>query len=281
MICQFCKRNRETDDGICKNKKAEDGLPFRCTGPWSREKLEVFTVYIDIFARAMKGKWPKLVYIDLFSGPGKCFDHENEVFFDASPLIAAKLQFYFDKLIFVEKNEKTLGYLKERVKGLKNVEFVLGDCNEKIDSIIEKISMNSLCFFFADQTGLQFKFQTLKKILSSNKGKNDVIELLPHEMAIKRNLKKWKSDGKSKILDDFLGVENSISKIKNYQDLENLYMKSIKDIDPSNRYQMFSSSKAFRSSNNVPLYHLFLISSHSLTKKFFQQSLKSKQQSLF
>src|SRR5438876_3568526 len=51
---------------------ARDGLPARQTGEWTEEKLFYVGRYIDIFTRAMKQKWSRRVYIDLFSGPGKC-----------------------------------------------------------------------------------------------------------------------------------------------------------------------------------------------------------------
>lgn len=275
MICKNCKRKDEIKEGICLEKKAEDGLPFRCTGPWSKEKLDILQRYIEIFTIAMKKKW-KLVYIDLFAGPGKCFDYINEVFFDSSPIISAKHYLLFDKLIFVEKEEKYINYLKERIKGPKNVEFLPGDCNEIIDSILKKIPSKSLCLFFVDPTGLQFKFLTLNKILSS-KNNCDIIELFPYEIAIKRNLEKWQKSGESKPLDEFLGVEGSIKKLgllrNYYKPIIKMYKDSINSIAP--KYTEDFSSQTLRSSVNAPLYHLFFISSSTLGKDFFKKALKN------
>ncbi len=51
----------------------DDGLLARESGEWVKEKLFYIQMYIDIFETAMRQKsWRRRVYIDLFSGPGKC-----------------------------------------------------------------------------------------------------------------------------------------------------------------------------------------------------------------
>ncbi|MBU0707226.1 three-Cys-motif partner protein TcmP [Patescibacteria group bacterium] len=285
MSCD-CKREKslEQSGGICPHVSAPDGYPFRCVGPWSFDKLKILERYIDMF-KAVSNKWNSLVYVDLFSGPGMCYDYQNEKWNESSPLIAVKYAKHFKKYIFVDKNKKSISYLKSRLKGLENCkkEFIVGDCNDRIDDVLKLIPKGSLCLFFADPTGLDFKYKTLKKILEYNNTKKDIIELFPYEMAVKRNLANWRTIKKSLPLDEFLGIENSVNLIKNqnsligvYQEVLRLYSKSIISCNPA--YKESHSSKAIRSSKNVQLYHLYFISSNSLGKKFFKKALKIDKQ---
>ena len=62
------------DDSPWTEKIAmSDGLPVRESGPWIEKKHRLLTYYADLFATGMQNKWEKRVYLELFSGPGKCF----------------------------------------------------------------------------------------------------------------------------------------------------------------------------------------------------------------
>ena len=51
---------------------ATDGLPARTSGAWARDKHEYLRRYLEMFTRAMRGKWSRLGYMDLMAGPGRC-----------------------------------------------------------------------------------------------------------------------------------------------------------------------------------------------------------------
>jgi hypothetical protein len=46
--------------------------------------------YAAAFTRAMKGKWDRLVYIDLLAGPGKGVRRDTGVEFDGSPFARSR-----------------------------------------------------------------------------------------------------------------------------------------------------------------------------------------------
>jgi len=49
-----------------------DGLPIRDSGAWIETKHKLLTYYSDLFATGMKNRWTNRVYLELFSGPGRC-----------------------------------------------------------------------------------------------------------------------------------------------------------------------------------------------------------------
>lgn len=69
-----------------------DRQPLRPGGAWSVEKLVYVERYAGAFTRAMKGKWERLVYIDLLAGPGKGVRRDTGEEFDGSPLRALKVR---------------------------------------------------------------------------------------------------------------------------------------------------------------------------------------------
>lgn len=80
MKCEFYKKGdcEHRKDGICqKYKSKDDNLGLHCSGSWSEDKIRHFKFYTRMFSTGMKNKWPKLYYLDLFSGPGKCIIREN------------------------------------------------------------------------------------------------------------------------------------------------------------------------------------------------------------
>ena len=69
MGCENCNYKKNALDGICGIKPASDGIPLRCVGGWSREKLFYLKRYVNTFTVSMRKKWKgELYYIDLFAG---------------------------------------------------------------------------------------------------------------------------------------------------------------------------------------------------------------------
>ena len=83
-------------------KPEDDGLLMRKSGPWAVIKLDYLSRYINIFETSMRSKpWRKRHFIDLFSGPGKCFVPENKKIFLGSPLIALTTSHPFTDYFYV------------------------------------------------------------------------------------------------------------------------------------------------------------------------------------
>lgn len=77
-----------------------DGLPVRDSGAWIATKHKLLTYSGQLFARGMKNSWESRVYLELFSGPGRCLlrktGHEDL----GSPLKV--IEHEFTKFIFTE-----------------------------------------------------------------------------------------------------------------------------------------------------------------------------------
>lgn len=148
--------------------------------------------YIDAFTTAMRKRWRgELYYIDLFAGPGRCRVRETEEEIHASPLLALGSKFPFAKYFFVDLDKEVLKALSKRCGShplYERIYFMEGDCNKKIDEIINIIPVRSLSLAFIDPTGLHFFFTSMKKLAER---KIDVIITFPKGMAIDRNIKKF------------------------------------------------------------------------------------------
>ncbi len=77
-----------------------DDLPARPSGPWIETKHKLLTYYADLFATGMKNKWNSRVYLELFSGPGKCIIRDTGKEDLGSPLQV--IEHEFTKFIFTE-----------------------------------------------------------------------------------------------------------------------------------------------------------------------------------
>ena len=49
---------------------AADGLPARCVGPWSGDKLHYVRGYLELFSRAMHAVFPVRHYVGSLRWPG-------------------------------------------------------------------------------------------------------------------------------------------------------------------------------------------------------------------
>ena len=82
-------------------------------GPWTREKLQILSRYLDEYTTALKNRPFRLIYVDAFAGegtwrPGSEYSNDYDdfrEFFKGSARIALEIQDkQFDRLIFVEKD---------------------------------------------------------------------------------------------------------------------------------------------------------------------------------
>jgi len=269
LMCKNCDHENNAKDGICTIKNAGDGIPVRCVGGWSREKLFYLKRYVDTFTTSMRNKWKgELYYIDLFAGPGKCIVRDNEEEIDSSPLIALNAKFPFKKYYFVDLNGIALEALLKRCKSHQYEERTIllnDDCNKVVHSIVENIPKLSLSMAFIDPTGLDFKFATVEKLAHR---KVDLIITYPDSMAISRNLPKFLREEHCS-LDDFIG-DSGWRKCKSLREVTEYYKKKLHSLD----YQeiMQADEIQIRSlAKNLPLYTLFFASKHPLGKRFWQE----------
>jgi len=180
---------------------APDGLRARQVRRWNARKHYLLSRYMSMFATSMT-KWEHRVYIDLFSGPGMCFNKDTAEFVQGSPLIATRYK--FTKLIFADIDGKNCAALETRIAtGDAAIPTVVipGDCNDVIDRVIAEIpTKDCLTLAFIDPTGWQIRFDTIKRLTERRRA--DIL-LTFHVWGMKLN---W--DSRNPALDEFLGVDS-------------------------------------------------------------------------
>jgi len=277
VLCKECKHDEEAPNGICSKRTASDNLPVRCVGSWSRDKFYYLRKYIETFATATKNKWPHRNYIDLFSGPGMCFDRKKEEEIAGSPLIAWEIKNPFSDYYFVDIEQGNIEVLVKRTNNSNNVHTFSGDCNTEIDKLIKKINPYSINLAFIDPTGLDIRFDTIKKLSSICRGRTDLIINLPLGTAIKRNVHSFIEQEKSK-LDEFFGTtewRDLYQKIINKEitlDVTSMfiavYNKQLEGL--GYQHNEVGLERVIESHWGLPLYYLIFASRHPLGKTFWK-----------
>jgi three-Cys-motif partner protein len=151
-----------------------DGLPCNDVGRWTEAKHRLVAYYAALFSDAMKGKWERRIYIELYAGAGYSRIRDTQRIIAGSPIQALTLRVPFDRYIFCEQDPEKLEALRARVKHhapLADVVFIPEDCDgnaDKIFNAIPQYSKNhkvlSLCFVDPNDIGIQFStLQTLAK----------------------------------------------------------------------------------------------------------------------
>jgi three-Cys-motif partner protein len=149
-----------------------DGLLSHPIKPHTREKLYTLGYYLAIFTKAMAKKFKHLAYVDLFAGPGRnTFPDDKQI--EGSPLIAARTEPKFTKLIFVEEDSESVAALQERVKrdfSDREIVIIPGNCNEVIREVRKEIpglrgsGEGVLTVCFVDPFDLSIDFTTLRTL---------------------------------------------------------------------------------------------------------------------
>src|SRR5207249_12067438 len=127
-------------------RRAQDGLPARVSGPWTREKLTYVEKYASAFMKAMgpkrkAGKWAELVYLDLLAGPGRGIDRDSDAEFDGSPLRALKITPPFDRLAFADLSPRNIEALRRRISrvDLSRADLRVGYCNVWAEEVVARL----------------------------------------------------------------------------------------------------------------------------------------------
>lgn len=146
----------------------DDGLFCAEWKAHTRDKLYTLGYYLEEFSGAMAGKFPNLVYVDLFAGPGRG-KFENGAIMEGSPLIAARTTPPFTKMILVEAEPREFAALEQRLAtefAGRDISPINENCNLAADRILAKIpplTSGVLTFCFVDPFGLNIHFSTIRK----------------------------------------------------------------------------------------------------------------------
>jgi three-Cys-motif partner protein len=255
-----------------------DGLPLRDSGAWIEEKHRNLAYFSSMFATAMKPTphkrgWSSRVYLEFFSGPGKCHVRETQSEELGSPLRIIDEE--FTRFIFIDIDTRAARALERRLASHPNankVEIWNGDCAEVIDRL--NFSRDGLTFTFVDPTGIsQVPFSLIAKLRRKTRG--DILINVAHGMGIKMNLHQYTPDADEDCaLTQFLGNDSWKKNVgKPHDEFFRLYLDAYRDslagigLHHSRNHVMVNMKK------NVPLYLLLFASAHELGQKFWNTAV--------
>ena len=191
-----------------------DGLPTSQMGKWALRKHDLVVMYAKMFANSMFGKWARLFYVDLFSGPGIAKIESGDCCY-TPPLRA--ISEIGDKMsyIFCDQKGDYCEALRARIRRLcPELESIItvmhGDSNspqvhQKIADLITP-RKKSLVFCHLDPYKVANLDFSMVRALARH-SKVDFIVLLPTGMDAHRNIDLY-SDPDHKSIERFSGNPN-------------------------------------------------------------------------
>jgi len=264
----------------------DDGLVTPIVGDWSEDKYQLAKCYAGIFATSMKNKWECLVYVDLYAGAGRSRigDAKGKIV-PATPLLVLDLPQPFTKYIFCEIEPAKLNALKQRILMAhppRDVQFVEGDCNERVNDIAALIPSYSktyrvLTFCFVDPYNIgSLSFATLDRLARSRR--IDFFVLIASGMDANRNRELYLRP-ESTAVSGFVGNESwregwPGSKLPFGDFIADQFGAAMRTLGYV--YDGLPSLQLVRSTEkNLALYHLGVFSKHPLGAEFWQKCRQS------
>jgi three-Cys-motif partner protein len=251
-----------------------DRLPIRDSGPWIEKKHKLLAYYAHLFATGMKNTFKSRVYLELFSGPGKCVIRDTGTEAPGSPLKVIGHE--FTKFIFTEKCLPAAEALATRLEPFENsrhTEIWCGDCAEAIQHI--RIPTGSLTFAFIDPTGIGHAPFALIEALH-RKTRCDLLINIQHGMGIKMNIHQYKPDAdEQSALTRFLGNDHWKRLPRHnpgdfFRGVLDLYKQQLESIG----FAFTGREVLIETQKRTPLYLLLFASKHQRGKEFWEKSLK-------
>jgi three-Cys-motif partner protein len=264
----------------------DDGLVAPEVGAWTEQKHRLVSLYSTLFSSAMKIKWSRRIYVELYAGAGYSRIRDTSKFIFGSPLLALRVKDPFDKYVFCEEKPNKLNALKVRAKQIApdaDVAYVQGDCNRRTSEMLAQIPKGStqdttLSLCFADPFDIGLEFETIRKLADARLV--DFLILLALGMDANRNYEHYLKEDADKV-DKFLGSGSWRKRwataqwdaVKFTRFLADEFTKSMASLGyiPPPHYTM----KEVRSSEkNLALYRLALFSRNERAYQLWNQVLK-------
>ena len=185
--CNKNDRSLLTLNDICTKVKSEiDGLPIRCVGSWSQQKIYYLLQYFGIFSAAMHDKWSgNINYVEIGCGIGRCVARDLKIEFDGTSLgiIKHKEFEHISKAIFIDFDQYTIEILNKRIdnQSVNKCYTIVGDYNNPVSligSLKELIDIRrGLTLFFIDPTDCSVPFDLIYKIKNAFPNSDFIINL--------------------------------------------------------------------------------------------------------
>lgn len=277
----------------------DDGLQVRDSGEWVKEKLFYVKRYIDVFEVAMRDKnWRKRIFIDLFSGPGKCIVRDTNEYLLGSPILALQTQYPFTDYFFGDLDPQNIQSLKTRSSASKippkSINFLIGDANKLVTEVTNAISnfdkkfvqglLPCLNLAFLDPEGLELEWKTVEALAGMKR-----MDLIIHysQNGLTRNLERCYSSKDETVIDRFFGDRNWRDVYKNVSEKKEIigihralidyYKSKLRDLG----YVVINDSEELireplirNTKRNAPLYRLIFASKHPLGNKIWNEVTK-------
>lgn len=169
-------------------RATSDGILGRESGEWAREKLQYLSSYMSIVTTGMRKQWPRLVFVDLMAGPGRCINPRNGDEFDGSAILALRTKTPFDAVYLVEADIACQTALSARIASrarATTATVIPGDANDP--AVIFRLRQaidSSLALVFVDLIGQEIAFDTIRDLTQARNV--DLLYTFP-EMDLRRN----------------------------------------------------------------------------------------------
>lgn len=150
-------------------------------GPWTDEKLEILSRYLDFYTTALKRFSFELTYIDAFAGSGSYQTEapaSDDAYQDFDGLRQGSAQIAlaitnkpFDRLIYIEKNPEFVASLNtiRDARPNRRIEVIEGDANEQLPKVCEAMRPNERAVMFLDPYKTEVNWPTVESIAKTEK----------------------------------------------------------------------------------------------------------------
>ena len=256
-----------------------DGELARVVGPWSAEKLFYIERYVGIFTTGMKYSWPRRVYIDLFSGPGRCVIEDTAEEIAGSPLVALDARYPFTHAYLNDNNLDAVNALRQRVRSFDQTQTTVHnlDCNEAARDAARQLALDesgTIGLAVIDPTAFQISLEAIEEMTRGRKIDLIVTLMTGH---LRRFIAMPNLEPK---LDPFFGssawrglvdLRQAGGRVT-YRKLLDFYEDQLRSIG----YTEVDDSVRILNSKEQTLYHLVFASKHTKGAEFFRKISQRK-----
>lgn len=190
-------------------------------GDWTIKKLQNLEAYADAYTTALKNRNFNLIYLDAFAGEGavsiKSGTHAGQTI-DGSAKVALDIRNKpFDKLIFVEQDERVATRLRDFVRQTapdRNTTVINEDANIAVPDFARNMGDFDRALVLLDPFNTEVRWETVESLAETKKC--DVLILFP-TMAITRMMARYEEPGEARFQDKLTEIYGSNVWEKNYQ----------------------------------------------------------------
>jgi three-Cys-motif partner protein len=256
-----------------------DGLPVQCVGPWVLEKYHFLKNILEatLSVRRQFFSRDNSVFVDLFSGPGKCIIRNTPTELNSICMDINMGDYQFNTSVLIDINDNNITALETRLRNQDKRIIIPGDTNEIIPNIVNDLLKKKWRYHFAyiDPFGCEnLNFLTIKELAKLDR--MDLFINFPIG-SILRNINEWIKKDYDTPLDLFLGTKqwrDMILKIPQdqiYESLSNIFKDQLSSIGyPLDRFNVVP----VKNTKKVTLYVLFYAAKHHIGQKIWDSVLK-------